>query len=88
MLNISIGERAHVKCVADSFPTSKISWIEKSDKEDKIKKQCDYEQECVLDVNADVISKENFVCAIRYLQLSDNKTLIVNIYKSSKQDLV
>jgi predicted DNA-binding ArsR family transcriptional regulator len=88
MLNISEGERAHVKCVADSVPVSNISWIEMSDKENKIKKQCDYEQECVLDVNTNVISKQYLVCAIRYLQLNDNKTLIVNIYKSSKQDLL
>jgi hypothetical protein len=88
MLDITKGEKAHVKCIADSFPASNISWIEMSDKEDKIKKQCDYEKECVLDVNADVISKQFFVCAISYLQLNDNKTLIVNIYKSSKHDLV
>ncbi|XP_060606449.1 uncharacterized protein LOC132758770 [Ruditapes philippinarum] len=85
MLDITKGERAHVKCTADSYPASNISWIEKTDKEDKIKKQCDYGQECVLDVNADVVSKQYFVCEIRYLQLSDNKTLIVNIYKSRKQ---
>ncbi|XP_060566474.1 uncharacterized protein LOC132725390 [Ruditapes philippinarum] len=88
MLSITKGERAHVKCVADSVPASNISWIELTDKEDKIKKQCDYQQECVLDVNADAISKQHFVCAIRYLKLSNNKTLIVNIYKSSKQDIV
>jgi hypothetical protein len=88
MLDITKGERAHVKCTADSVPVSNISWIEMSDKENKIKKQCDYEKECVLDVIANVISKQYFVCAISYLQLNDNKTLIVNIYKSSKQDLV
>jgi hypothetical protein len=84
MLDITKGERAHVKCTADSVPPSYISWIEMSEKEDKIKKQCDYEKECVLDVNADVISKKYFVCAISYLQLNYKKTLIVNIYTSSK----
>jgi hypothetical protein len=88
MLSITKGERAHVKCTADSVPASNISWIELTDKEDKIKKQCDYEQECVLDVNADAISKQHFVCAIRYLQLNYNKTLTVDIHKSSKQDIV
>jgi hypothetical protein len=28
------------------------------------------------------------VCAIRYLQLNYNKTLTVDIHKSSKQDIV
>jgi hypothetical protein len=88
MLSITKGQRAQVKCIADSFPASNISWIEKTDKGVKAKKQCDNKQECVLDVNADVISRQHFVCAIRYLQFNDNKTLIINIHEPGKKDLV
>jgi hypothetical protein len=59
-----------------------------TNKKDKVKKQCDNEKECVLDVNADVISEQYFMCAIRYLQFQDYKTLIVNIHEPGKQDLV
>ncbi|XP_060592393.1 uncharacterized protein LOC132747097 isoform X2 [Ruditapes philippinarum] len=88
MLSITKGERAQVKCIADSFPASNISWIEKTDKGVKAKKQCDNKQECVLDVNADVISRQHFVCAIRYLQFNDNKTLIINIHEPAKHETV
>ncbi|XP_060572847.1 uncharacterized protein LOC132730819, partial [Ruditapes philippinarum] len=88
MLSITKGEKAQVKCIADSYPASNISWIEMTNKKDKVKKQCDYEKECVLDVNADVISEQYFMCAIRYLQFQDYKTLIVNIHEPDSVDFI
>ena len=84
LLNVVKGEETHVKCSADSSPSSNMTWIEESDQGDIIRRQCDLQPECVLDINTDVISKRRFICAIRYLQIHDNKTLSVNIYKPSK----
>ncbi|XP_060556920.1 uncharacterized protein LOC132717467 [Ruditapes philippinarum] len=78
-LNISEGDRAHVKCEAESVPASNISWTEELSNEHITKKQCDLSPNCVLNINTDEVSNRRFMCHVHYKTKVDHKYLTVQI---------
>jgi hypothetical protein len=78
-LNISEGERTHVRCVADSVPASNISWIEELNNGNITKKQCGLTSNCVLNIDTDEVLNRRFICQVHYKTKVDHKYLTVHI---------
>ncbi|XP_060580377.1 uncharacterized protein LOC132737139 [Ruditapes philippinarum] len=85
-LNISEGERAHVKCEAESVPASNISWIEELSNGNIRKKQCDLSPNCVLNIDTDEVSNRRFMCQVHYKTKVDQKYLTVHIIEKAEKD--
>ncbi|XP_060552902.1 uncharacterized protein LOC132714142, partial [Ruditapes philippinarum] len=85
-LDISEGERAHVKCEADSVPASNVSWIEELSNGNRTKKQCNLTPNCVLNIDTDEVSNRRFKCQVHYKTKVYHKYLTIHIKDKVDED--
>ncbi|XP_060567824.1 uncharacterized protein LOC132726512 [Ruditapes philippinarum] len=85
-LNISEGERAHVKCKADSVPASNVSWTEELRNGNITKKQCYLTPNCVLNIDTDEVSNTRFKCQVHYKTKVYHKYLTIHIKDKVDED--
>ncbi|XP_053408429.1 uncharacterized protein LOC123559722 [Mercenaria mercenaria] len=84
-LAILQGEKAHVKCSAESIPASNIDWVEQTDCGNITMKQCQLKTDCVIAVEANLMQQRKFICKTHYLQATNQKTLTVNILEKDEK---